>query len=265
MKLDYGTQIGKSPIRLSIGTIRKPTLGVIDDIGFDRFDYYKFMTKLTPEQFHTVLNKDRGGETYWNSISDEKKQKMTMYDIILSDENIARIYVDLFNFFFVETVVFKEEFFVIIKDEDAEDLFARENIIGVISSDTFQEVIEIIQQICLIYDDEEEDEPPPKFKNSLAQKMYEKMKKAKPIKKKSDQNLILPNLISAVCSRHPSINYSNVWELTVFQLVDMFNRMRLNSIYDIDSTRVSVWGDEKKTFDESLWYKNEFDKKEDRS
>jgi len=31
-----------------------------------------------------------------------------------------------------------------------------------------------------------------------------------------------------------------------------------NAIYEIDSTRVSVWGDEKKTFNASLWYKNHF-------
>ena len=43
--------------------------------------------------------------------------------------------------------------------------------------------------------------------------------------------------------------------------MDAFNRLQRNTMYDIDSTRVSVWGDEKKTFDVSLWYKNEYDKK----
>jgi hypothetical protein len=31
-------------------------------------------------------------------------------------------------------------------------------------------------------------------------------------------------------------------------------------MFDIDSTRVSVWGDEKKTFNAALWYKNNYDK-----
>ena len=45
----------------------------------------------------------------------------------------------------------------------------------------------------------------------------------------------------------------------MFQLLDAFNRMQMNSMYEIESTRVSVWGDEKKTFDASLWYKNNYD------
>ena len=50
--------------------------------------------------------------------------------------------------------------------------------------------------------------------------------------------------------------------MTVFQLYDSFNRLQQNKMYDIDSTRVSVWGDEKKTFDFGLWYKNNYDNNE---
>ena len=77
------------------------------------------------------------------------------------------------------------------------------------------------------------------------------MKKAK----KSDPNLSLPNIISAVSNTHPTINPLNVWNLTVFQLLDSFTRLQSNKIYDINATSVSVWGDEKKQFDFSLWYK----------
>ena len=38
-------------------------------------------------------------------------------------------------------------------------------------------------------------------------------------------------------------------------------RLQVNKVYDIDARRVSVWGDEKKTFNIALWYKNEYDKK----
>ena len=92
----------------------------------------------------------------------------------------------------------------------------------------------------------------------------EKMLKAKKKEqetKKSDLNLTIPNIISSLANKHPSLNYVNIWDLTIFQLLDAFNRTQANSMYDIDSTRVSVWGDEKKTFDVSLWYKNNYDKK----
>lgn len=103
-----------------------------------------------------------------------------------------------------------------------------------------------------------------KFKNSAARKIYEKLlsaQKKEKKRRKADINLSLPNIISAVSNCHPTINPINVWDLTLFQLFDTFNRMRANKIYEIDSTRVSVWGDEKKTFDIALWYKNEYDKK----
>ena len=88
-----------------------------------------------------------------------------------------------------------------------------------------------------------------------------KEKKQEKKKNKLDKNMTIPNIISALSNKHPSLNYTNIWDLTIFQLLDSFNRIQANSVYEIDSTRVSVWGDEKKTFDASLWYKNEYDKK----
>ena len=134
---------------------------------------------------------------------------------------------------------------------------------GVIAKENFSEVIGLLQQICCIYN-EEESLDDMKFKNNLARKLMEKMLKAKKKEqetKKSDLNLTIPNIISSLANKHPSLNYVNIWDLTIFQLLDAFNRIISNSIYDIDSTRVSVWGDEKKTFDVSLWYKNNYDKK----
>ena len=103
-----------------------------------------------------------------------------------------------------------------------------------------------------------------KFKNNLAKKLMQKMLKAQKEekkRKKADINMSLPNIISAVSSRHPSINLINVWELTIFQLFDVFGRLQANAMFEIDCKRVSTWGDEKKTFDAALWYKNQYDKK----
>lgn len=89
-----------------------------------------------------------------------------------------------------------------------------------------------------------------------------KAKKKAQENKKADINLSIPNIISSVSNMHPSINYLNIWDLTIFQLLDAFNRLQANVMYNIDCTRVSVWGDEKKTFDVSLWYKNNYDNKD---
>ncbi len=266
MRLDYGTQLSPVPITLSIGTLRKPTLKEISQITFDRFSFYEFFLKLSPETYYTKLLKENDGEAFWDSLTEEEQDKITIYNIIEEDDKIRSTYVEIFNFFFVETVIYQEGFFILLKENtsiDNPDEIKREQVRGAIARENFSQVMSLLQQICCIYN-EEESLNDMKFKNNLARKLMEKMLKAKKKEqetKKSDLNLTIPNIISSLANRHPSLNYTNIWDLTIFQLLDAFNRMQANSMYDIDSTRVSVWGDEKKTFDVSLWYKNNYDKK----
>ena len=266
MRLDYGTQLSPVPITLSIGTLRKPTLKEISQITFDRFSFYEFFLKLSPETYYTKLRKENDGEAFWDSLTEEEQDKITIYNIIEEDEKIRSTYVEIFNFFFVETVIYQEGFFILLKENttiDNPDKIKREQVRGAIAKDNFSQVMSLLQQICCIYN-EEESLDDMKFKNNLARKLMEKMLKAKKKEqetKKSDLNLTIPNIISSLANKHPSLNYVNIWDLTIFQLLDAFNRTQANSMYDIDSTRVSVWGDEKKTFDVSLWYKNNYDKK----
>ena len=266
MRLDYGTQLSPVPITLSIGTLRKPTLKEISQITFDRFSFYEFFLKLSPETYYTKLRKENDGEAFWDSLTEEEQDKITIYNIIEEDGKIRSTYVEIFNFFFVETVIYQEGFFILLKENtaiDNPDKIKREQVRGAIAKDNFSQVMSLLQQICCIYN-EEESLDDMKFKNNLARKLMEKMLKAKKKEqetKKSDLNLTIPNIISSLANKHPSLNYVNIWDLTIFQLLDAFNRTQANSMYDIDSTRVSVWGDEKKTFDVSLWYKNNYDKK----
>jgi hypothetical protein len=265
MKFDYGTQLNPSPIKLSMGTLIKPTLQQIYELTFEKFNYYEVLIKMTPETFYTKIKGNNGIE-YWGSLSEEEKDKLTLYDIIVNDESLTGTFVEIFNFFFKETVIFKEGYFVLLNkgiDVDT-DIISRDNIRGVISEDTLPKVLKLIQQVCCIYDDDDNVVDDAKFKNALAKKLYEKMQKGaknKKTEKKASIDFTIPNIISSVSNKHPTISPLNVWNLTIFQLLDSFNRMQTNSMYDIDSTRVSMWGDEKKTFDASLWYKNEYDKK----
>ena len=264
MRLDYGTQLSPYPIELSIGTLIKPTLREIAKISFDKFNYYEVLIKLSPEAFYKEI-KGEDGKAYWNSLSEEEQNNITLYSIVLGDEQLTESFLEVFNFFFEETVIFRDEYFILLKKgiNDDSDITSEDDIRGVISENIFLQILNLIQQVCHI-EDKEEDIEEVKFKNDIARKIYEKIQKAakKQEKKKSgDINFTLPNIISSVSNNHPTINPINVWDLTIFQLLDSFNRIQASSMYKIDSTRVSVWGDEKKTFDASLWYKNEYDKK----
>lgn len=263
MRLDYGTILCPEPITLSIGTLRNPTLREIAKLKFDKFGYYEFLIKMSPETFYTKVKGD-DGKAYWESLTEEEQNKLTLYDVIMKEEPLTKLFLEIFDFFFVEPVILKEGFFILLK-EDIEDKEAvdTDNIRGVIAKENLPQVLDLIQQICCVYEKEEGIDNI-KFKNSLARRLYEKMLKANKKNsenKRADINLSLPNIISSVSNKHPSLNPINIWDLTVFQLLDAFNRTQINTIYDIDSTRISVWGDEKKTFDASLWYKNEYDKK----
>ena len=260
MKLDYGTQLSREPILLSIGTLKKPLLLDIVKLpgSYDRFNFYEAFLKMTPELFYSKIKGDNG-LAYWNSLTEEEQNTVSLYQTIISEKELQDIYVEIFNFFFVEPVMFIDNYFVLLNKEvkSYNDIVPETDIRGIISEDIFMQVLEVMQQICGIYEKKEPIKEQ-KFKNKLAKQLYEKIQKAE--EKKSNINYSLPNIVSAVSNRHPSINPINVYELTVFQLLDAFNRLQLNTVFEIDSTRVSVWGDEKNTFDPALWYKNEYDK-----
>ena len=259
MILEYGTQLSPSPILLSIGSIRKPKLHEIADITFGKFNFYEILTKMTPDVYYEkVLQKT---DEKWNAMSNREKENSVIYDFLISDEHLQKLYLELLNFFFVEKVIFREEIFILLKDGYSEDdELSVESVRGVIGKESFPQVMDLIQQVCCIYSKENTKEEP-KFKNSIAKEIYEKIHKGEQKHSaKYDINLSIPNIISSVSAKHPSINMLNIWDMTVFQLIDTFHRLQTNAIYDIDSARVSAWGDEKKTFDVSLWYKNNYDK-----
>lgn len=268
MKLSYGTQISPSPISLSMGTLRKPKLQDITDsqsefkMSFEKFYFFEFLITMTPEEFFTKADLDIGKQ-YWDSLSSEQQKTMTIYDLVTTNKEICSHYLEIFNFFFVEKVLLVDNYFVLVnpeKDYEQEN-FDKQDIIGVINSNNFTEVLNIIKQICCLVSSGQEEKP--KFKNKTAEEIYNKIQNAeKKQPKKADINMTLPNIISSVTSKHPSLNYNNVWGLTIFQLLDNFGRMREDIVYNIEWTRVAVWGDEKKTFDPSRWYKNNFDESE---
>lgn len=266
MELDYGMLLSPVSIPLSVGTLRKPTMREISELTFQKFSMFEAFLKITPEEIYTSFIGDPE-ENKWDSLPEDTRDSLTVYDCILDDENLQGVYRSIFDFFFEENVIYYKNLFVLLNEGfDAEHL-TEEAVRGVISEKNFQSVLECIQQTCCIYTKKEE-EKERTFKNDLARKMYEKMKKAQAEREKAKQkqtnlDYSLPNIMSAISNRHPSINPINVWDMTLFQLIDSFNRLQVNAVYDIDCTRVSVWGDDRKKFDISLWYKNNQEKQKD--
>ena len=261
IELDYGTRLSPDPIKLSIGTLIKPKLRDISKVTFDTYSYYESLAKLTPKSYYNAVRKNMGGVEYWESLSLEERNNLKLFDIIIKEAELKNSYLEMFNFFFVENVVIYEDLFVVLKEgiNEISSQSNAEDVRGIITKENFNDIIFVIQQICCIEDKSNNEEL--KFKNNLAKELYFKMQKAvekQKIERKEDKNFELPNLISAVSNSHPTIDPINVWDLTVYQLMDSFNRLQTNRMLDMQATSVSVWGDKKSTFNPALWYKNQF-------
>lgn len=269
MKLDYFTLLCPEPISLSIGTIKKPTLREISKLTYPKYGMYQVYLKLTPKDYYMYLNREQG-ELYWDILSEEQKKDFSLYDLIITEKTVCYTYLEIFNFFFVERVIFRDNLFLVVNtddyDTDADQLeLSKKNVKGVINPMTLNDVLDIIQQICCIKSDDPLDEPEPKFKNKKAKMLYERMLKAREEENRKKQekdfyNLTLPNIISSTAAKNPGLNILNIWDATLFQVYDQFGKAQNDDAHYMNSVRVAVWGDEKKQFDPSLWYKNNFDK-----
>lgn len=94
-----------------------------------------------------------------------------------------------------------------------------------------------------------------RFRNEKAREIYEKLHRAKgkpaPSQREQSPGTSLPNLISALCAQHNSINMINVWDLTVYQLYDQFLRQSYLNQQRIHAMNYACWGGE---FDPTSWY-----------
>lgn len=271
MRLDYYTLLCPVPISLSIGTIKQPTLIDIGKLTYPRFKIYQAYLKLTPRAYYESINPEQGKKD-WEILTDEQKQEVTLYDVIIVEEPVRYYFLEIFNFFFVERVIFAEDIFWILKTDDYETPMdeielTKDNVKGAITYDTLSDVLDILQQVCCMKSSDPLDEEKPKFKNAKAKKLYEKMLKAKEDDKKEKEfedfvNLTLGNIVSSTAAKSMNLNIINIWDATLFQLYDQFRRAQTDDAHYMNAVRVAVWGDEKNQFDPALWYKNTYDKQQ---
>lgn len=67
----------------------------------------------------------------------------------------------------------------------------------------------------------------------------------------------LPNLISSIAVKSNSLNFINIWNLTVYQLYEQFKKEQTNVYFDIQKMSVAAYGNKENTFKGNEWYKNE--------
>lgn len=254
MKLDYSILISPYPLFIQrIGHIKSPTLREIwsPEITYPTYNMYINLLLIDLQYYCETVNPAQS--EWFNSLSDQDKQNMNIFDIIVSDKNLCEQYRTMLDFFFVENVGWDDHdkvFYTFTnKANDGKPIA-----LGVIGKDIWIDLCDIILQRCGVKSKNTKEEKP-KFKNKIAEKIWLKTQEAKKKQKeKESKSMGLPNIISAVAAFSKTLNIINVWDMTVYQLYDQFKRIRNNVFFDISSTSVAAYGDEKGHYNSEQWY-----------
>lgn len=269
-KLRYGDLLlGKEfPVGVVNGmaTIIQPKLNDIKAIGFDMYYLFESFLVLTPKRYYNEITTSKEEKAWWDGLDLDTKNELTTYDFIAQNHDKQILFSKMFSFFLKEIVIFIDGVFVLLDGEkdysEANNEEILKDIRGVISSVNFEEIRSMIRNISGIESNDIQSEKP-KYKNKKAKEIWDKIHKdddkSTNKSKTESKDGTLENIISVVSNRHKTISPLNVGELTKFQLIDAFQRLQIEESYEIAKRSVSVWGDEKGTFDSTLWYKNFYD------
>ncbi len=240
MKLDYATLISPYPFSLTaVGAIKAPTLREIwnPSVTWQTYNLYLQLLLMTPQ-------------TYCG------QKDISMFDLIASEQNLQNSYEKMFNFFFEETVIWNKEnsaFLTFRKSNGNEE----QSLAGIIHRDNFSELCDVILQRCGISRSDTETDVT-NVKNKRAKEILEKLQRGRQrISKKSthDIDVDLPNLVTALAVKSNSINFINIWDLTIYQFYEQFKKEQANVYFDIQKMSVAAYGNAKNTFKGNEWYK----------
>ncbi len=216
-----------------VGHVIAPTLRQVAALGYETYNAYLSLLSLHAEQLFAASGlPDPGGG-----------QRVPYAD---RESGATRAFMRCLSFFLVEDAVFSQAHSALL-------CMAEGHPVGIIHEANYEDVCD-----CILQRNHVDSAQPNRkqFRNDKAREIYEKLQRAK---KKSPQqakekqaDASLPNLISALCVQHNSINMCNVWDLTVYQLYDQFLRQSYLNQVNIHAMNYAGWGGE---FDPNDWYK----------
>lgn len=247
LKYNYFDLLSSEPIKLqNVGSVVSPTLRNISSIGgYDTYQYYLTILLLDLKKYLIIIGKPEQYEL----ISEEDKLKINIFDLLTLNEQSCLLLQNVLNFFIKENVRYSQENKCYIVQDNEKN-------VGTITKENYKNICDLICQRNCVKSNQEEDLS--KIRSKKALEILEKLKKGRTEKEKqskTDKNMELGNIISAVANKSQSLNMLNIWDLTVFQIWDCFARLNNNNIYDIQSMSVATWGDKDHHFDATAWFK----------
>lgn len=244
MRLHYEQLLSPEPIILShIGSIQKHSLRVITS-NYQKYQSYLNFILLNPESYYKMTNQS----VYYEGLSVEKKANINIFDLITSDTTVVYLVQEALNFFFLEHVLYNEEsksFFVYDGTKDENDKYI---ISGAINREVWAEIIDIIKQVNFIHlkeNDLSKAKGNKKALGILAKLMKGRAKKESTQHDEPNPDLEIGNVISWVAVTSPNLNIKDIWDITIYQLWDEYERLRIDMYASIQNRSLSIWGDKK--------------------
>lgn len=254
MKVPYYELLNPKGFRVrNVGRIHSPRLNDINEWGYENYQYALSILLSTPDGMLDTLTKLTGKDIS-EDLSEEEKATLTAFDLLMMTKQGQEEVIAALAFFISEPIEYDEKLRALLVNKITVD--EKFVIDGAVTRDNWGEVCDICLQTACI---EKPHEEQLKFKNEASRKFYEKFQKKKAEYEKmtrgnhkANPDLELANIISALATNHNSLNYTNIYNLTVYQLHDTFNHQNIKKMNDIHDLNYSVWGGEYKP-DE--WYK----------
>lgn len=188
------------------------TLNEIIEVGFETYNKYLSILCLDSDSIKEMLNIEDDSiiqpfeYLYWNCKQNEEAK-----DLILKSLNL----------FLKEQVQFFIDGCFIVGDIN-EGKF--------LSFDNYNYFIDILKkQNCI------ETSKRVKPQNNKQKDFLQQLKQMKEKYAKHEQTKDMSDIISSVCSKHPSINVFNVGNLTIYQLIDQFKRLNMIDEYYLNA------------------------------
>lgn len=215
----------KEPIL--IGSLYPITLREIAEIGERTYNKHLNAITFDIEDIEKIKG-DEGEEI-----------TLTPYEILLVnifytdvEVNFHKTIIDALTFFFKEKPTFDERGFFYFGNMSEGRLIHKEN---------FDELRNLLkEQNCLLSKKEKEDiyNPANERAKKIAEKLNKARKKITELKKKkeekSETSLTLFDLVSILASNGNNLNITNIWDLTMYQFNDQFNRMKMLDEYEVN-------------------------------
>lgn len=221
-------------IDIDIGKIYPLKLKDIIKLGYSKYNVYLSLLLL-----------DKNNLNNTNDINIDLSQYSNfdvVYSICMVDEKFKQSYFTMLELFFKETIYLGGDIFYFGEFNKGKDNNR------IINKDNFDEIIELLKVVNNISSIEDDLNPA----DARTKELLEKRKKVREMvaKAKSKDNdgepLTLSDLVSSLCANSNSINLFNVWDLTIYQFNNQFNRMRMLEDYDINIRSLLAGGDPEK-------------------